>query len=264
MNAKILLNRRVGLRQVRRNMVAVLVAILSALVLLPVAALAQGSGLTSAQEATLRKNLSDRLPGLPKIDEVRRTPMSGLFEVRMGMDIVYTDATGAFVIQGQLIDTRTRQDLTQERLDRLNAIAFDSLPLKDAITIVRGNGKRRLAVFQDPNCGYCKRFERDLQRVSDVTLYMFLIPILGPSSTEQARNVWCARDKAQAWTDWMISDKPAAAAGSDCDSSALNRNLEFARKMRITGTPTLVFGNGNRVPGAIAAAQVEKLLSQTP
>ncbi len=247
-----------------RAMAAVLITLLTALAFGPATGLAQGSGLTPAQEATLRKNLSDRLPGLPKIDEVRRTPMSGLFEVRMGQDIVYTDATGAFLIQGQLMDTRTQQDLTQERLDKLNAIAFDSLPLKDAITIVRGNGKRRLAVFQDPNCGYCKRFERDLQKVTDVTLYMFLIPILGPSSTEQARNVWCARNKGQAWTDWMISDKPAAAAGADCDSSALNRNLEFARRMRITGTPTLVFGNGNRVPGAIAAAQVEKLLSQTP
>lgn len=264
MNATIVLKRHTGLRRLGQKAAAVLAALLAALVLGPAAAWAQGSGLTSAQEATLRKNLGDRLPGLPKIDEVRRTPMSGLFEVRMGLDIVYTDATGAFLIQGQLMDTRTRQDLTQERLDKLNAIAFDSLPLKDAILIVRGNGKRRLAVFQDPNCGYCKRFERDLQKVSDVTLYMFLIPILGPSSTEQARNVWCARDKAQAWTDWMISDKPAAAAASDCDSSALNRNLEFARRMRITGTPTLVFGNGNRVPGAIAAAQVEKLLSQSP
>ncbi len=252
------------LRRARIRVTSGLMALLTLLALLPAAALSQVSGLTAAQEATLRKNLSDRLPGLPRIDEVRRTPMAGLFEVRMGLDIVYTDATGAFLIQGQLMDTRTRQDLTQERLDKLTAIAFDSLPTKDAITIVRGNGKRRLAVFQDPNCGYCKRFERDLQKVTDVTIYMFLIPILGPNSTEQARNVWCARDKAQAWTDLMVSDKPAAAAGADCDSSALNRNLEFARKMRITGTPTLVFGNGNRVPGAIAAAQVDKLLSQSP
>lgn len=264
MHKMIFLCDRTRLRRFFRSSALALSTWLAALVFMPATALGQGSGLSPAQEAALRKTLTDRLPGLPKIDEIRRTPMSGLFEVRMGLDIVYTDATGAFMIQGQLMDTRTRQDLTQERLDKLNTIAFDSLPLKDAITIVRGNGKRRLAVFQDPNCGYCKRFERDLQKVSDVTLYMFLIPILGPSSTEQARNVWCARDKAQAWADWMISDKPAAAAGADCDSSALNRNLEFARRMRITGTPTLVFGNGQRVPGAIAAAQVEKLLSQTP
>jgi thiol:disulfide interchange protein DsbC len=136
-------------------------------------------------EATIRKNLSERLPGLPKIDEIRRTPMANLFEVRVGNEIYYSDAQGNHLIQGQLIDTRSRRDLTQERLDRINAIAFDSLPLKDAITLVRGNGKRKLAVFEDPNCGYCKRFERDLQKVNDVTVHVFLMPILGPESLEQ-------------------------------------------------------------------------------
>jgi len=218
------------------------------------------------QEATIRKNLSDRLQGLPRIDEIRRTPMTNLFEVRLGSEIYYTDAEGNHLIQGQLIDTRSRRDLTQERLDKINAIAFDSLPVKDAITIVRGNGKRKLAVFEDPNCGYCKRFERDLQKVSDVTIHLFLMPILGPDSTEQSRNVWCAKDKARAWMDLMVADKPVAGAAAGCDSSALTRNVEFGRKHRITGTPTLVFANGSRVPGAIAAAQVEKLLAeaQTP
>ena len=254
---------RSWLRPLRRPVVAgLLLASLTAL--LPGPALSQTGGLTAAQESALRKTLSERLPNLPRIDEIRRTPMNGLFEVRMGLDIVYTDASGAFLIKGQLLDTRTRQDLTQERLDKLNAIVFDSLPVKDAITIVRGNGKRRLAVFQDPNCGYCKRFERDLQKVGDITIHLFLMPILGPSSMEQARNVWCARDQARAWADLMISDRPAPAARADCDASALSRNTEFARKMRITGTPTLVFGNGNRVPGAIAAEQVEKLLAQVP
>lgn len=237
-------------------------ASLVAAVLLPLLAVAQ----TPAQEAAIRKNLTDRLPGLPKIDEIRRTPMNGLFEVRMGNEIVYTDADGSHLIQGQLVDTRSRRDLTQERQDKLNAIAFDSLPLKDAFTIVRGNGKRKLAVFEDPNCGYCKRFERDLQKVSDVTIYLFLMPILGPDSTEQSRNVWCSKDKAKAWTDLMTADKPVPPSSPGCDASALTRNVEFGRKMRITGTPTLVFANGNRVPGAISSAQVEKLLAeaQTP
>jgi thiol:disulfide interchange protein DsbC len=213
-------------------------------------------------EAAIRKNLSERLPGLPKIDEIRRTPMANLFEVRVGNEIYYSDAQGNHLIQGQLIDTRSRRDLTQERLDRINAIAFDSLPLKDAITLVRGNGKRKLAVFEDPNCGYCKRFERDLQKVNDVTVHLFLMPILGPESIEQSRNVWCAKDKLRAWSDLMLLDMPAPAAAASCDSTALTRNVEFARKMRITGTPTLVFANGTRVPGAIGAAQVEKLLAE--
>jgi thiol:disulfide interchange protein DsbC len=229
---------------------------------MPLLALAQ----TPAQEAAIRKNLGERLPGLPKIDEIRRTPMNGLFEVRMGNEIVYTDADGSHLIQGQLVDTRSRRDLTQERQDKLNAIAFDSLPLKDAITIVRGNGKRKLALFEDPNCGYCKRFERDLQKVSDITIYLFLMPILGAESTEQSRNVWCSKDKAKAWSDLMTADKPVPPSSPGCDTSALTRNVEYGRKMRITGTPTLIFANGNRVPGAISSAQVEKLLAeaQTP
>ncbi len=235
---------------------------LTAALLLPLLALAQ----TPAQEAAIRKNLVERLPGLPKIDEIRRTPMNGLFEVRMGNEIVYTDADGSHLIQGQLVDTRSRRDLTQERQDKLNAIAFDSLPLKDAITIVRGNGKRKLALFEDPNCGYCKRFERDLQKVSDITIYLFLMPILGAESTEQSRNVWCSKDKAKAWSDLMTADKPVPPSSPGCDTSALTRNVEYGRKMRITGTPTLIFANGSRVPGAISSAQVEKLLAeaQTP
>ena len=231
---------------------------LTAALLLPLLALAQ----SPAQEAAIRKNLGERLPGLPKIDEIRRTPMNGLFEVRMGNEIVYTDADGSHLIQGQLVDTRSRRDLTQERQDKLNAIAFDSLPFKDAITIVRGNGKRKLALFEDPNCGYCKRFERDLQKVSDITIYLFLMPILGADSTEQARNVWCSKDKAKAWSDLMTADKPVPPSSPGCDTSALTRNVEFGRKMRITGTPTLVFASGNRVPGAISSAQVEKLLAE--
>ena len=201
----------------RSHWQALVCAALLGLAGLPTLALAQ----TAAQEAAIRKNLNDRLPGLPKIDEVRRTPMAGLFEVRMGSEIIYTDADGSHLIQGQLVDTRTRRDLTQERMDKLNAIAFDSLPIKDAITIVRGNGKRKLAIFEDPNCGYCKRFERDLQKVNDVTIYLFLMPILGADSTEQSRNVWCAKDKVRAWNDLMVADKPVPAAAAGCDSSAL-------------------------------------------
>jgi thiol:disulfide interchange protein DsbC len=220
----------------------------------------QAQNLTPAQEATLRKNLAERLPNLPKIDEVQRTGMPGLFEVRLGgFDIVYTDLEGNFLIQGNLLDTKARRNLTEERVEKLTAVDFDTLPLKDAFTIVRGNGKRKVAVFEDPRCGYCKRFERDLQKVDNVTVYMFLYPILGPESTTMSQNIWCAKDKAKAWTDWMVRDVPAPAAS--CDAAALARNVEFGKKHRITGTPTLLFADGNRVPGAIAAAQVEKFLA---
>ena len=214
-----------------------------------------------AQEATIRKNLAERLPNFPKIDEITKSAMPGLFEIRVGgTEIFYTDAEGNYLVQGNLIDTKNKRNLTEERVAKLTEIDFDALPLKDAFTVVRGNGKRKVAVFEDPNCGYCKRFETDLQSVNNVTVYMFLYPILGPASTERSKNVWCAKDRAKAWTDWMVKNTDTAAA--NCDTSALARNVEFGKKHKITGTPTLIFADGNRVPGAIPAAQVEKFLAE--
>jgi thiol:disulfide interchange protein DsbC len=214
-----------------------------------------------AQEAVIRKALPERLPNLPKIEEVRKTPMAGLYEVRIGAsDIFYTDATGSFLLQGSLIDTKVRRNLTEERVEKLNAIQFESLPLKDAFVVTRGDGKRKMAVFEDPNCGYCKRFERDLQKVDNVTVYMFLYPILGADSAEKSKSIWCAGNKTTAWQDWMVRDvSPTAAAA--CDTSAITRNVEFGRKYKITGTPTLIFADGSRVPGAINAQQIEKFLA---
>ena len=216
-------------------------------------------GSALAQEAVIRKNLADRLPALSKIDEVSKTPMNGLYEIRVNdSDIFYTDAEGNFLIQGNLIDTRAKRNLTEERVAKLSDIDFDALPLKDAFTQVRGDGKRKLAVFEDPNCGYCKRFERDLQKVNNVTIHTFLIPILSADSVEKSKNIWCSKDKNKAWLDWMVRDQPAAKAS--CDTSALERNLAFSKKYKITGTPTVFFADGTRVPGAISAQEIEKQL----
>jgi thiol:disulfide interchange protein DsbC len=216
------------------------------------AALAQG-------DSVIRKNLAERIPQLGKIDEVRKTEMPGLYEVRIGSDLFYTDAEGNYLINGQLIDTKTKHNLTEERIDRLTAVDFAALPAKDAFTIVRGNGKRKIAVFEDPNCPYCKRFERDLQKVDNVTVYMYLYPILGPDSMEKANHIWCAKDKGRTWEDLMVAGKPVPAAS--CDTAAVARNVEFGRKHKISGTPTLIFVDGTRVPGAVSADQVEKLLA---
>jgi len=215
------------------------------------------------QEALIRKNLGERIAQLKNIDEISKSPIAGLYEVRVnGTDIFYTDAEGNFLIQGSLIDTRLKRNLTEERVEKLSVIDFDSLPTKDAFTVVRGNGSRKLAVFEDPNCGYCKRFERDLQKVDNVTIHMFLYPILGADSTEKARNIWCSKEPAKVWQDWMVRDKPAsAAATAACDAGALARNVALGRKYKISGTPTLLFADGSRVPGAISSAQVEKHLA---
>ena len=215
-----------------------------------------------AQEAAIRKSLAERLPQLKGIDEVSKTPIPGVYELRVnGADIYYTDAQGNYLIEGNIIDLRAKRNLTEERVAKLTSVKFEDLPFKDAFTIVRGNGKRRLAVFEDPNCGYCKRFERDLQKVDNVTIYMFLYPILGADSGDKSKAIWCAKDQGKAWQDWMVRDQSPPAPAAGCDATALARNVELGRHHKITGTPTLIFIDGNRVPGAIDTKQVEKLLA---
>jgi thiol:disulfide interchange protein DsbC len=214
----------------------------------------------TAGEAENRKNLAARIPQFAKIDEVTKAPIPGLYEVRVnGFEIFYTDEQGNYLLQGNLIDVKERKNLTEERVEKLSQVAFDKLPAKDAIKIVRGNGKRRLAVFADPNCGYCKQFERDLTKIDNVTIQLFLYPVLGPDSVVKSRNIWCAKDKAKSWDDWM--QRGVAPAAAECDTTALTRNREFGQKYNITGTPTLIFSDGTRAPGAIPAAQVEKQLA---
>ena len=216
--------------------------------------------MAQGQEALIRKNLAERIPQLPKIDEVTRTPMAGLYEVRVdGTEIYYTDAEANFLIQGQLIDTRSRRNITEERVDKLSAIDFAALPIKDAITLVRGNGKRKLAVFEDPNCGFCKRFERDLAKVDNITVYLFLYPVLSANSVDKSKAIWCATDPASAWHNTMVNEQTPKA--TSCNTAAIDRNLEFGRKYKITGTPTLFAEDGTRVPGAINTTQIEKLLA---
>ena len=230
--------------------------------ILSLAALAVACG-AFAQEAAIRKNLSERIPQLPKIDEITKSPMPGLYEVRInGTDIVYTDAEGNFLIQGNLIDTKQRRNLTEERIEKLTAIDFNSLPLKDAFTIVRGDGKRKLAVFEDPNCGYCKRFEADLQKVNNVTIHMYLYPILSKDSTDKSKNIWCAKDRAGAWNDWMTAGKVPAPAPAGCDTSAVDKNVALGQKMKVSGTPTIFTADGNRLPGAVPLAQLDQAMNQ--
>jgi thiol:disulfide interchange protein DsbC len=223
-------------------------------------ALSLSSAMAQGHEATIRKNLSERIPQIPKIEEINATPLAGIYELRLSTnEIYYSDAAGNYLIQGNLIDTKSKRNITEERESKLSAIDFSALPLKDAITIVHGNGKRKLAVFEDPNCGYCKRFERDLAKVDNVTVYLFLMPVLGPGSVEKSRNVWCAKDPATVWKDMMQKDVTPVAA--QCNTAAIDRNLDFGRKYKITGTPTLVAQDGTRVPGAIDSAKIERLLA---
>lgn len=225
------------------------------------AALTLLAGPARASEDEIRKTLTERFANLPKIDEIRQTPMPGIWEVRIGTDIMYSDAKGTYLLQGSMIDTATRRNLTEERVDKLTAIDFASLPLKDAIVWKNGNGKRKIAVFADPNCGYCKRLEKDLVNVKDVTVYTFVIPILGGDSPEKSRSIWCAKDNTTVWRNWMIDGATPARLMGQCDASAIERNSALAKKHRVTGTPAIVFEDGTRAPGAIPAAEIEKRLA---
>jgi thiol:disulfide interchange protein DsbC len=220
------------------------------------------SGALFAQEAAIRKALAERVPSLGKIDEIRPSPMPGLYEVRFaGSEIIYTDAKGEFLLEGALIETRTMANLTEARQNKLNAVDFATLPVKDALVIKQGSGARKMAVFVDPNCGYCKRFERDLVAIKDVTIYTFIMPILGPDSTVKARDIWCSREAGKTWRSWMIDGATPAKVMEKCDTAAIDRNLEFARKYHIQGTPAVFFEDGTRKPGAIPGEMVEKLLT---
>ena len=219
------------------------------------------SGSLFAQDAVLRKNLAERLPNLPKIDEVTRTSIPGVYEVRYGgSEILYSDEKGEYVLTGAMIETKTRADITAARIEKLLAVDFDKLPFKDAMTIKQGTGARKMAVFVDPNCGYCKRFERDLVALKDVTIYTFLIPILGPDSNVKSRDIWCAKDNAVTWRAWMVDGVAPPKSMGTCDVAAIERNLEFSRKLKINGTPAAFFVDGTRKPGAIPGAEIEKQL----
>lgn len=230
--------------------------------LVAAAVLAVASLPLAAQEDVIRKNLAERLPQMPKIDEVSKTAIPGVYEVRMGTELLYSDESGNHLIQGSIFDTRSKTNVTDARIQKLTAIDFAALPLKDAMVQKQGNGSRKLAVFADPNCGYCKRFERDLATVKDVTIYTFLYPILGADSDAKAKSIWCAKDAQKTWRSWMLEGATIPKQMGQCDTAAITRNVAFGQKYKLNGTPALVFQDGRRLPGAIPAAELEKQLAE--
>lgn len=212
-----------------------------------------------ADEAEILKAMEAKLGA--KVESVTKSGYMGLYEVYMEGSIFYTDEKmTAFIAGGQLIDAKTMKNTTEGRMRKLTAIKFNDLPFDRAIKQVHGNGKRVLATFEDPNCGYCKRLAKDLYKVENVTVYTFLLPILSEDSLKKSRQIWCSADRAKAWTDWMIEGK-APAGREDCDTAAIDKNREFGRKLNITGTPTIFFVDGERVPGAMPADRIEQKLS---
>lgn len=224
--------------------------------------LCAGVSLAQTAEANIKKLLQNRLGAEAPIESVTKTPYSGLYEVKIGGELIYTDAEAKYVFIGRVLDTETSKDLTQARLDEINKIKFSDLPLDLAAKTVKGSGKRVIAVFEDPNCGYCKRFRKSLSEVKDITVYTFFYPVLGEDSMKKVKDLWCAPDKAKAWDAWMVDGKLPAAAPASCTTAAIDKVVELGKKHGVRGTPTIFFADGSRIPGAIDAKTLEQKLGQ--
>lgn len=219
---------------------------------------AQADQTTDKLKATLQARLGSDAP----IKSVSKSPVAGLYEVNLGSQIIYSDAAGDYVLLGDLVDTKTHKNLTDARLSEINKIDFASLPFANAIKVVKGNGARKIAVFSDPNCPYCKKLETTLQSVDNVTVYTFLYPVLSPDSTAKSKAIWCATDRAKTWEGWMLDHRAPSGAGT-CDTTALDKNLALGRGMNVTGTPTIFLPDGRRLPGAVSADQLNQALASS-
>ena len=207
-------------------------------------------------EAIIKKNLEPRLGEGAKIESVKET-VAGLYEVRAGGDIIYTDKKGEYIIVGQIYNARTTQNLTKERLDEINKIKFSDLPTEHALKLVKGDGKRVMAIFEDPNCGYCKRFRQTtLKEIDNVTVYTYMYNILSEDSAVKSRNIWCSPDRNKAWDDWMINGKVPATAAATC-ANPNEQVSALGQKLRINGTPAIFFADGSRIAGAVDTQTLE-------
>jgi len=210
-----------------------------------------------AKTQAVQKLFAERF-GNPPISGVRLTPY-GLYEIQLGMDLVYTDETVNFVLDGTLIDAKTRRDITRERQDSLAQMPFDQLPFELSFKQVRGDGSRKLAIFEDPNCGYCKQLRKSIEGIDNLTIFTFPYPILSPDSTLKVRHVWCASDRAAVWDAWMLQNKVPATL--DCEVP-IDQMVALGQKLMVRGTPGLFFADGSRVGGAIPKDDIEKRLQQ--
>jgi thiol:disulfide interchange protein DsbC len=215
------------------------------------------TGLAYAQpEQQIKTEIQKKLGANAKVKSVSPAPVSGLYEVLVGNDIFYTDASGKYLIQGEIIELASGKNITEQRQADLNRIKWSDLTPANAIKNVRGNSSRQLAVFSDPNCGYCKRLEKSLQQLDNVTIYTYLIPILSPDSAQKSKQIWCSADPYKAYMDWMINGITPSGKG-DCNTP-LDKNMTFAKTYGVTGTPTLFFTDGSRFPGAVQITDIEK------
>jgi thiol:disulfide interchange protein DsbC len=215
----------------------------------------------SAGESEIRKNIEARFPGA-KVDSITKTPVSGIYEVVVdGDQVIYADGKADYVVVGEMLQTKDKKNLTRERLDKLQEVKFDSLPLDQAIKIVKGAGSRKLAVFSDADCPYCRKLEPELAKLDNVTIYVYLYPLpFHKDAARKSKAVWCSPDPVKAWEDLMLRNKEPENTKTDCPNP-VDANLALGQKLRIQGTPAIIFANGKRLPGYVPADRIEQMLA---
>ena len=246
-----------SLRKARALFTAACVA---ALLLTGAAAPRSARAQDAQTQQTIRRNIHDRLPKMPAIDEIRKSPIAGLFELRVGRDIFYSDANGDYLLTGEMLDTRNRVNLTEARLDQVFKQDLAQLDWRNAVVWKKGKGQRRLVVFADPYCGYCKRLEQELQKLDNLTVYTFMVPVISEDSPAKIRDIWCAPDRVTAWRQWMLDNVSPPRAMGQCEAP-LKANLQAYDHFQVHGTPGIFFEDGSRSPGLLPAAEIEQRLS---
>jgi thiol:disulfide interchange protein DsbC len=218
-----------------------------------------------AGEAEIRQVLKQKYPNV-RVDGVQPAPLAGIYEVRLqtqeGPQIIYTDAQANFIVDGSIIDARSGRNLTEERLRKITAIEFSALPLDLALKVQRGNGRRVLAMFTDPYCPYCRRLEQTLLQIDDITVYVFMYPVIRPDFADHSRAVWCAPDRVKAWLDLAAAEAPKIPPGGANCANPVDKVIELGRSLRVTGTPTLFFANGERAGGGMPIGQLRVKLDE--
>ena len=221
--------------------------------------LGMASSVFALNEKQIRTEIQKRLGTSANVRNVTPSPIPGLFEVQVNNEIFYTDSNAKYLIQGEMVELASGNNLTSKRQEDINRIKWSELPQAQAFKVVRGNGSRQIAVFSDPNCGYCKRLEKTLQQLDNVTIYNYLIPILSADSALKSKQIWCAADQQKVWNDWMLNNL-GPSGKSDC-ANPIDKNLTLAKNYGINGTPTIFFTDGSRFPGAVQLADIEKKLA---
>jgi len=220
-------------------------------------ALAAFSLQAAADPDLVRKEIEKKYPEL-KAERVTKTGYGDLYEVFANGEIIYTDPKVTFLLLGTLVDAGTRANVSEARLQKLTAINFSDLPIAQAIKLVRGNGARKMAIFEDPNCGYCKKFEQDINALENITAYIFPYPILAQDSIDKSKAIWCSPDRLKAWQDLMLRARPPTASGT-CDNP-IEKNVALGQKLRVQGTPMTIFEDGERISGALPKDRIEAKL----